>query len=203
MKLYYAQGACSLAPHILLQETGLPFQKESVNLGTKTTASGADFTKINAKGSVPALELDNGQVLTEVAVLLQYIADQKPEKQLLPAAGTLERYRTLEMLNFIATELHKGFSPLWNPKAPAETKEQAKTLLAKKCDFLAERLKAHDYLMGPQFSAPDAYAFTVLNWSGMVGFDLSKWPVLLGFMERMRGRPAVRAAMEAEGLLKA
>lgn len=202
MKLYYAQGACSLAPHIVLQESGLQFQLEPVSLQTKKTRGGADYAKINPKGAVPALELDNGQVLTEGAVIMQYVADQKPEKKLIPAAGTLERYRAQEWLNFIATEVHKGFAPLWSDTTPAETKAQAKTTLGKKFDYLSERLKGQDYLMGTQMTAPDAYLFTVLNWTSMLSFDMATWPTLLGFMERMRGRPAVQAAMKAEGLVK-
>jgi glutathione S-transferase len=201
MKLYYAQAACSLAPHIALLEAGQTFQIEGVNLRSKQY-KGGDYYKVNPKGSVPALELDDGQVLTEAAVLLQYIVDRKPDSGLAPKAGTVEHYRFLEWLNYIATELHKGFGPLWNPKMPDDAKAMTKEALGKKFDYLTDRLKGHDYLMGKQYTVADAYLFTVLNWSSMADIDMSKWPTLLAYYERVKMRPATQAALKAEGMTK-
>ncbi|HYX34221.1 MAG TPA: glutathione transferase GstA [Oligoflexus sp.] len=201
MKLYHSQGACSLAPHIALQEVGAKFSLEPVNLKTKTWRDG-DYTKVNPKGQVPALQLDSGDLLTECAVTLQYIADLKPEAQLLPKAGTTERWKALEALNFVATEVHKGFGPLWNPATPPEFKEVTKQTLGKKFDYLAQRVAGGKFMLGSQYSVVDSYLFTVLNWSPVQGIDLSKWPELAGYMERVRNRPAVQAALKAEGLIK-
>ncbi|MDE1923821.1 MAG: glutathione transferase GstA [Gammaproteobacteria bacterium] len=201
MKLYYSPGACSLAPHIALCETGLPFTTEKVDLQSKKTATGADYRQINAKGSVPALALDDGQVLTEVAVVLQYIADRKPDAHLAPAAGSLERYRLMELLNYVATEVHKGFSPLWNPKASADWKAGAHANLAARFDWLSSTLKGKPYLMGAQFSVADAYLFTVLSWSSHVGVELAKWPVLAAYMSEIGHRPKVEQALREEGLI--
>jgi glutathione S-transferase len=200
MKLYYSQGACSLAPHIALHEADLAYTLEPVNLKTKTIREG-DYTKVNPKGYVPALKLDNGELLTEVAVILQYIADLKPDARLFPKAGTPERWKALEWLNFVATEIHKGFGPLWNPSMPAEGKEMAKATLGKKFGYISERLSGN-FLLGQQYSIVDCYLFTVLNWSPMVGVDLSPWPELGRYIERVRNRPAVQAAMKSEGLIK-
>lgn len=201
MKLYYKAGACSLSPHIVLREAGLPFELESVDLGSKKTGSGGDYLERNPKGYVPALLLDDGQLLTEGPVIVQYIADRVPEKRLAPAAGTMERYRLMETLNFIATELHKGFSPLFNPKAPEEWKDMARALLAKRIGIAAQQLEGRDYLMGSSFSVADAYLFTVLGWARHVKVDLAPWPVLQAYLARVAARPAVQAAMAAEGLL--
>jgi glutathione S-transferase len=202
MKLYFSPGACSLSPHIVLREAGLSFDIEKVNLGTKTTASGGDFKAINPKGYVPVLQLDNGDVLTEGPAIVQYLADQVPAKGLAPAAGTMERYRLMEWLNFISTELHKSFSPLFQPTTPEETKQAARTRIASRLDYIADRLNGKDYLMGNQFSVADAYLFTVLGWTAHVKFDLSPWPVLQSYQQRVAARPTVRAAMVAEGLIK-
>jgi len=197
MKLYYSPGACSLSPHIVLREAGLAFDAEAVDLGAKKTESGADYKAINPKGAVPALQLDNGQVLTEGSAIVQYIADQKPATKLAPAAGTLERYRLQEWLNYIASEIHKGFSPLFNPKATDEWKQVVKDNLAAKFDYLSKQLQGKDYLMGA-FSVADAYLFTILGWSKHLNIDLAKWPVLSQYVERVGARPAVKAALEAE-----
>lgn len=201
MKLYYSPGACSLAPHIALCETGTPFTAEKVDLKTKKTASGGDYTAVNAKGSVPAIALENGQVLTEAAAILQYIADGKPETNLAPRAGTFERYRLMELLNYIATEIHKSFSPLWNPKASADWKAAAHANLATRFDWLSSFLGGKSYLLGEGFSVADAYLFTVLSWSGHVGVDLAKWPVLTAYQARVGHRQKVQQALREEGLL--
>ena len=202
MKLYYAPGACSLSPHIALHEAGLHFEIEKVNLGTKKTDTGIDYNTINPKGYVPSLEMNNGQFLTEGVAIVQYIADLAPEKKLAPLAGTLERYRLQEWLNYIATEIHKGFSPLFNPKISEESKVATKERLAKRIDFVAENLAGKDYLLGKNFTVADAYLFTVLGWSPLLHFDLSPWPVLKTYLDRVAARPAVKAAMEAEGIIR-
>lgn len=202
MKLYFFPGACSLSPHIILREAGLTFDTEKVDLAAKTTASGADYRNINPKGYVPALQLDNGDVLTEGPAIVQYLADQVPEKKLVPTAGTMERYKLVEWLNFISTELHKNFSPLFNPRTPEETREVVRKTLAQRFDFVAQQLQKGDYLMGNQFTVADAYLFTVLGWAAYVKLDLSPWPVLTAYVERIAARPAVKAAMIAEGLIK-
>jgi glutathione S-transferase len=202
MRLYYAPGACSLAPHIALREAGLPFDLEKVNLGKKTTEGGKDYTKVNPKGSVPALELDDGQILTEVAVLVQYIADRAPASGLAPKAGTMERYRLMEWLNFVSSEIHKTFGPLFNPKATEDSKALQLDLLNKRLDYVSERLGDRPYLMGDTFTGADAYLFTTLNWTGFLKMDLGKWPRLEAYMARVSARPAVKKAMTAEGLIK-
>ena len=201
MKLYYAPGACSLAPHILLRETGLDFELEQVDLKNKKTASGADFLRVNAKGYVPALELDDGNVLTEVAVIGQYLADLAPAAHLLPTSG-MARYRALEWLNFLATEVHKGFGLLWNPSMPAEVKHLARSRLGDRFSYLSQALQSSPYLPGPAFSAPDAYLFVLLNWCGLQQIDLNAWPVLAEYRTRLAARPSVHAALQAEGLLR-
>jgi len=202
MKLYFKAGSCSLSPHIVLLEAGLPFELVEVDLATKRTKDGADYRAINPKGSVPALELDDGQLLTEGAVIVQYLADRKPAAELAPVAGTLERYRLQEWLNYIASEIHKNFSPLFNPKAPDEWKAVVKdVLLAQRFAFLADHLTGNAYLMGDTFSVADAYLFTVLNWTKRVNLDLGQWPALAAFFQRVAARPTVQAAMTAEGLL--
>ncbi len=203
MKLYHKPGACSLSPHIVLREAGLDFELERVDLASKKTGSGGDYFGVNPKGYVPALALDDGQLLTEGPAIVQYLADLVPEKRLAPPAGTMERVRLQEWLNFIATELHKGFSPLYNPRAPEEWKGVARELLAKRIALVAERLAGRDYLMGDAFTVADAYLFTVLNWAAFAKVDLSPWPVLGAYQARVAARPAVRAALLAEGLIKA
>ncbi len=203
MKLYHKAGACSLSPHIVLREAGLDFELERVDLASKKTGSGGDYFGVNPKGYVPALALDDGQLLTEGPAIVQYLADLVPEKRLAPPAGTMERVRLQDWLNFIATELHKGFSPLYNPRAPEEWKSVARELLAKRIALVAERLTGRDYLMGDAFTVADAYLFTVLNWAAFAKVDLSPWPVLGAYQARVAARPAVRAALLAEGLIKA
>ncbi len=202
MKLYYTPGACSLAPHIVLRAAGHKFDLEKVDLAGKRTSSGADFTRINPKGYVPALELDNGQVITEVGTIIQYLADQKRDLKLIPEFGTMERYRQMEWINFISTEIHKTFGPLWRPDTPDATKENQRTLLAKRFDYLAEQLKGKQFLMGENFTVADAYLFTVLNWTGMLKVDLAPWPIIQTYMTRVAARPAVNDALKAEGLVK-
>jgi len=202
MKLYYAPGACSLAVHIALREANLEFQTERVDLATKKTETGADFTRINPKGYVPTLVLDDGTVLTEASAILQYVADRNPGASLAPAAGTPERYRLLEWLGFVATELHKGFSPLWKPDTPGAYKKIAREMLAKRFAYLDAQLGGQPYLMGQQFTVADAYAYTVLNWTKFQSIDLAPYPNLSAYMARVAARPNVQAALKAEGLIK-
>jgi len=202
MKLYYSPGACSMAPHIVLREAGLKFDAEKVDLKGKRTSSGADYARINPKGYVPALELDNGNILTEVGVIIQYVADQKPDLSLIPKAGTMERYREMEWINFISTEIHKTFGPLWKPNTPEETRQNQKTLLANRFDYLAKQLEGKQYLMGENFTVADAYLYTVMNWTNVHKIDLAPWPILQTFMARVATRPAIVETLKAEGLAK-
>ena len=202
MKLYYAPGACSLSPHIVLLEAGLPFTVEKTDLKSKKTEKGVDYLTINPKGFVPALQLDDGQVLTEGPAIVQYIADQKPDSGLAPRAGTMERYRLMEILNFISSEVHKNFSPVFNPSASADWKKAAIENLGKRFDWLSAHLGNRRYLLGDAFTAADAYLFTVLNWSRHAGIDLTKWPVLEAYQSRVGHRPKVQEALKAEGLIK-
>ena len=202
MKLYYSQGACSLAPHIVMHEAGLAFEAISAPTKTHQLADGTDFYSINPLGYVPFLALDGGLNLHETPAIVQYLADLVPEKQLAPANGTFERYKLQEWLTFIGTELHKSFSPLFNPAAPAETKEQAKQSLAKRLAWVDSELAGKDYLLGERFSVADAYLFTVTNWARLVKVDLSAFAHLLAYRTRVSERPCVQAAMRAEGLLK-
>jgi glutathione S-transferase len=203
MKLYFSPGACSLSPHIVLREAGLDFELEKVDLRSKQTASGADYNSINPKGYVPALQLDNGQVLTEGPAIVQYVADLVPGKLLAPAAGSMARYRLIEWLNFISTELHKGFGPLFKPNVPQETQHAARENLAKRFAYVAQQLPESGYLTGEHFTVADAYLFTVLSWTAHVKLDLSPWPELRAYIDRVAQRPAVHAALLAEGLIKA
>jgi len=198
MKLYFTPGACSLASHIVLRELGLPFEAVQVDLMKKTTKSGEDFTAINPKGYVPALGLDEGGLLTEGVAILQYLADRRPEAKLAPAAGTMERYRLQEWLAFINSELHKSFGPLFNPSAPAETKEAAKKLIGRRFAYVEQQLAGREFLAGGTFTIADAYLYTVLGWTGFVGFDLTPYPNLKAFHGRVAARPAVQAAHAAE-----
>lgn len=200
MKLYFSPGACSMAPHILLNEVGLPFQKIQVDLRTGKY-EGGDYKQVNPKGGVPAMELDNGTVLTEGAVLLQYIADQKPESNVMPRQGSLERYQCMEWLNYIATELHKGFGPLWYPGTPEAYKDKTIEGLKKQFDFIAPRIKGQ-YLMGNTFAAPDAYMFTILGWANHHKIDMTPWPAITSYMARIAERPAVQKTLRDEGLTK-
>jgi glutathione S-transferase len=200
MKLYYAPGACSQAPHIALHEAGLPHSSTRVDLKAKRTEDGQDYWGINPKGSVPAVQLDNGQVLTENAAILQYIADHALGSNLLPPVGDVSRYRVLEWLNYVATELHKGFGPLWNPASSDEVKQSTRDLLAKKFDFVQQQLGDGPFLTGDVFTIADAYLFVILGWTGMHGIDLSRWAGLTAFRKRGEERPAVLLVLEAEGL---
>jgi glutathione S-transferase len=200
MKLYYSPGACSLAPHIALRETGCEFVLEKVDMRTKQTQSGTRFSTINPKEYVPALQLDNGEILTEVAAVLQYIADVKPESGLAPPAGKMPRYRLQEWLNFISSELHKGFAPLFRPDAPEQVKTQAKTRLQTRFDLVARQLGDRQFLLGDRFTVADVYLYTILGWTGFAGLDRTQWSGLQAYYERIHKRPAVQAARKAEGL---
>lgn len=200
MKLYFSPGACSLSPHIILQESGLPFTIEKVDLRSKQTASGADYASINPKGYVPALETDEGVLLTEGPAIVQYLADKVPEKNLAPANGTIERYQMMSWLTFIGTEIHKNYSPLFNPASSDELKAYVKQNLTKRYGYVERMLEGGDYLVGNQFSAADAYLFVVTNWAGMLKFDLTAFPRLAAFQTRIGSRPAVQRALKAEGL---
>ena len=202
MKLYYSPGACSMSPHIVLRESGLPFEAVLAPTKTKKLEDGTDYLTINPKGQVPLLELDDGQRLTEGPAIVQYIADQVPAKNLVPAAGTMARYRQLEWLNFITSELHKGFSPLFNPAMPEEAKALGRKKLQERFAWVDAQLEGRDYLMGEQFTAADAYLFTVSNWAPRVDVDLSALKTLAAYRARVAARPAVQATMKAEGLTK-
>ena len=202
MKLYYSPGACSLSPHIILNEGGFSFDKEKVDLASRKTETGADYTAVNPDGYVPALRLDDGQVLTEGPAIIQYLADRVPEKQLAPPMGTIERYRLMQWLNFISTELHKGFAPLFNPQAPEEWKAVATAQLARRLSSVSQQLEGKDWLLGNDFTVADAYLFTVLGWGRYVGIELERWPVLKAYQDRVFMRPAVQSTLKAEGLLR-
>ncbi len=202
MKLYFAPGACSHSPHIVLRETGSKFDLEQVNNQEKKTKSGTDYWTINPKGQVPVLELGDGERLTEGPVIVQYIADQKPDSGLVPPAGTKERYRVQEWLNFTTSELHKSFGPLFRPTTPDAYKTISKENLGKRFDWLDKQLAGRQYLMGDKFSVADAYLFTVLRWSGRVEIDLAKWPNLKAYVDRVAARPKVQEALKAEGLIQ-
>lgn len=203
MKLYFAPGACSLSPHIVLREAGLPFELEQVNNQEKKTKSGQDYWTINGKGYVPTLELDNGDRITEGPVIVQYIADQKPGSGLAPANGTLERVRVQEWLNFITSELHKSFGPIFRPTTPDAYKDISRQNIGKRLDWVEKQLEGKQYLTGDKFTVADAYLFVVLRWLPRVNIDLAKWPNLKAFVERVEKRPKVQEALQAEGLVKA
>lgn len=202
MKLYYSPGACSLSPHIALQESGLSYEAIAAPTKTHKLADGTDYYSINPLGYVPLLVLDDGTQLREGPAIVQYIADQVPAKKLAPANGSLERYKLQEWLNFIGTELHKGFSPLFTPGMPEEAKTLAKTRLASRLQWLDGELANKTYLMGDTFTVADGYLFTVSNWAQHVGVDLSGYANLLAYRARVGARPAVIEAMKAEGLIK-
>ena len=200
MKLYYSPAACSLAPHIALAEIGAQYDTVKVDLRKHALHDGTDYYAIHAKGYVPLLELDDGTRLSEVAVILQYIADRKPGA-LAPAFGSMERYRVMEWLNFIATEVHKQYGPLWYPTTPDATREAQKAKLATRFEYLSKTLGSHAYLSGTSFTIADAYLFTILSWSSMLKVDLSPYPVLVAYLARIAARPAVHRAMVEEGLV--
>jgi glutathione S-transferase len=200
MKLFLKPGACSLSPHIVLEELGLKYETDTVDLKGKKTGSGGDYLAINPKGYVPALQLDNGTVLTEGPAIVQYLADLHPEKKLAPANGTLERYQLQSWLTFIGTELHKTFSPLFNPAAPQEWKEQCVANITRRLAWVNEQLAGKDYLMGKDFTVADAYLYTVAGWTKFVKIYISALTHLTAYMSRVAARPAVLAALKAEGL---
>jgi len=202
MKLYYLTGACSLASNIALRDAGLKFELVKVDRHTKKAADGLDFNEVNPKGYVPALTLDNGEVLTENVTVLQYIAERNPAAKLAPAAGTMERYRLMEWLSFVNSEVHKSFTPLFREDAPAAAKEYARKNLATRFDYLQRALGSKSFLMGTQYTVADAYLFTVLSWARHVEIDLGKWPQLRSYVERVGARPHVIEALASEGLAK-
>jgi glutathione S-transferase len=202
MKLYYFSGACSLSPHIVALEAGLPVTMVKVDSKTKKTETGADYLAVNSKGAVPALQFDDGRVLTEGPAIVQYLADQKPESGLAPRAGTFERYQLMEILNYLTSEVHKTFTPLFHPDSSAEMKAAATANLSKKFDWLSGFLDKKTFLLGNTFTVADAYLFTLLNWTGYVKLDLRKWPVLTEYQSRIAQRPKVQQAMKQEGLIK-
>jgi glutathione S-transferase len=201
MKLYYMQAACSFAPHIIIRELGVPFTLVRFDAKTLKLEDGRRIEEVNEKGFVPVLELDDGQRITEVAVILQYLADQKPELGLIPPAGTLPRYRVLEWLNYTATELHKAYWPLFHDGADIE-RSKAKEKLERNFAWVEAKLGDKPFLMGEQFTVADAYLLTVINWMRAGGLDPNKWPKLKTYRSRLRDRPSVHAALAAEGLLK-
>lgn len=198
MKLYYCPHACSKAPNITLRELGLPFDMVRVDLKTKKTENGDDYLAINPKGYVPALALDNGNLLTEVEVILQYLADQKPEAGLAPAVGTFERIRMQEWLSYISSELHKTFGMLFNPQLPEQMRAAVLQKLSQRLGYVSLVLGKQDYLLGKAFTIADIYLFTVLGWSQVVGVDLTPWPIFASYMEKIAARPAVAAATQSE-----
>jgi len=202
MKLYYFPGACSLASKIALREAGLPFEPVKVDRRTRRAADGLDYDEVNPKGYVPALTLDNGEVLTENVAVLQYIADRNPASKLAPPAGTMERYRLVEWLAFISSEIHKNFSPLFRDDTPEETKQYVRKVLSARLDYLQRALGNRPFLMGEQFTVADAYLFTVLGWTGHLNFDLGKWPQVQRYMDRVGARPQVAEALKAEASVK-
>ena len=202
MKLYYSPGACSLSPHIVLCESGLAFEAVLASTKTHKLADGTDFYSINPKGYVPLLELDDGQRLSEGPAIVQYIADQVPDKHLAPAWGTMERYRLIEWLNFISTEIHKTFGPMFNPATPEEYKAMSRTRVTDRLTWVDSQLEGKTWLLGETFSVADAYLFTVANWAQFVGVDISGLARLGAYRGRVAARPAVQQAMKAEGLIK-
>ena len=200
MKLYYSPGACSQAAHILLHETGLPHDSEAVDIRPHRTASGGDYLAINPKGAVPALVIGD-EVLTENGAVLQYIGDKAGNETLLPGAG-IERYRVIEWLAYLGSDVHKSFGPLFNPASSDEVKQAARDLVGKRFDYLEDKLEGQDYLAGSSMTVADPYLFAMLGWTGMHGLDLAKWPNLAALRQRMEQRPSVQAVLRAEGLVK-
>lgn len=201
MKLYFAPGACSLSPHIVAQEAGIPLTLVKVDTSTKKLADGGDYWAINPKGYVPALQLDSGEVLTEGPTIVQYLADRKPDAKLVPPAATFERYRVQEALGYINSEIHKTYSPLFRPTTSPELRKDREDYLRRRYTLLEHQLAKGPYLFGEQFTVADAYLFTVTNWANFLKLDMSAYPNLLAFQARVAARPAVQAAMKAEGLL--
>ncbi len=202
MKLYFSPAACSLSPHIVLREAGLDAELVQVDLKAKKTKAGDDFTQVNPKGQVPTLALDGGGTLTEGPAIVQYLADKKPDAKLAPANGTLERYQLQEWLNFITSELHKGFSPLFNPSTPDDYKKIVRENLANRFAYLDKHFAKSPFIAGDSFTVADAYAWTVVNWSNFVNIDLGQWPNLKAYHAKIAQRPAVQQALKEEGLIK-
>jgi len=199
MKLFYSPGACSLSPNIVAHEAGIELRLQKVDTKTKTVANAGDYWSINPKGYVPALELDNGEILTEGPTIVQYLADLKPQAGLAPAAGTLERFRVQEMLGYINSEIHKTYSMLFKPNLPADVRAEREEYLLRRYELLDQKLAGRQYLFGDHFTIADAYLFTVMRWAPAVKVDLSRFTNLQGFLERVGARPGVRAALKAEG----
>ncbi len=202
MKLFIWPGACSLSPHIVSREAGIELQLAELDRGERKTADGTVLSTVNPKNQVPVLELDDGQRLTEGPVIVQYLADQKPGSGLLPPPGTIERYRVQEWLNFVTSELHKTFGPLFRPTTPDDYKKISRDYLGQRFDWIDQHLAGKQYLMGDKFTVADAYLFTVLRWSPRVGIELGRWPNIAAYLDRVAARPKVQEAMQAEGLLK-
>jgi len=202
MKLYYWPGACSLSPHIVSREAGIDLQLARLDRAERKTADGTVLSNVNPKNQVPVLELDDGQKLTEGPVIVQYLADQKPASGLAPPPGTMERYRVQEWLNFVTSELHKTFGPLFRPTTPEDFKATLRDMLGQRFDWIDKQLAGKQYLMGDQFTVSDAYLFTVLRWSPRVGIDLGKWKNISAYLDRVGARPKVQEAMKVEGLLQ-
>ncbi len=198
MKLYFSPGVCSLASHITARELNLPVDLVKVDLRTKQTSLGEDFSAINKKGYVPALQFNDGSLLTEGVAIMQYLADQKPEAGLAPANGTKERYKLQEWLTFINSEIHKAYSPLFDATTPEQTKKSCLAKLDKRYGFVAEQLDNQEFLMGKQFTVADAYLFTTMTWAGFFNLDFAKWPVLKDYFTRIAARESVQAARAAE-----
>lgn len=203
MKLFYSPGSCAMSPHIVLSEAGVDYQLSRVDLSTKTTEDGRPLKEINPQDAVPVLLLDGGETLTEGAAIVQYIADQRPQAALLPAAGTLARARVQQWLNYIATEMHKAHVPLFKSDYPQSSKDLAIANIKRAYDFVSAALADRYYLAGDEFSVADAYLFTIVNWHNFIGLDLTPWPVLVAYQQRIAARPAVQKAMREEGLLEA
>jgi glutathione S-transferase len=203
MKLYFFPGACSMSPHIVANELGISLTLEKVDLNTKKLSDGSDFSAVNPKNQVPVLRLDNGEILTEGPTIVQYLADTKPNAKLIPASGTMERYRVQEMLGYINSEIHKPYVPLFNPSTSAEVRQGAEATLRKKYTLIEKQLAKGPFLFGEQFTVADAYLFTVTNWANFVKLDLSEFPNLLAYQKRVAARPAVQATLVAEGLAPA
>ncbi|WP_324808856.1 glutathione transferase GstA [Sphingomonas sp. LY29] len=199
MKLYYSPGACSQAAHIVLHEAEIPHTSEKTDIRAKQTADGSDYFIINPKGAVPALDIGGGEVLTENGAVLQYLGDLAPESGLLPADG-VERYRVIEWLSYLGSDVHKSFGPLWNPTSSDDARQAARDLVGKKFDFIERSLMGRDYLMGDRLSVADPYLFAMLGWTGMHGIDLSRWPNLSALRERIAQRESVQTVLRAEGL---
>lgn len=201
MKLYFSPGTCSLSPHIVLREAGFEFTTEKVDLKAHVTSSGAALASVHGKNYVPILELDSGERLTEGPVIVQYLADQKPQAELIPRVGTMQRYQVLEWLNYTTSELHKTFYPLFHPELPVDDwREASRAKIARTFGWVNAQLGEQKYLVGERFSVADAYLFTVANWVNAVGIDLVQWPALAQYQARIAARPRVRETLQAEGL---